>query len=209
MRIAILGSTRGTDADCILENIANETLTGITVGCIISNRSNAEILDKGKKYDIPSIFLSAKMIDGKTVVSREVYDYKLNLLLKKFGTTHILLIGWMRILSSSFVEKWSNKILNVHPSLLPAFAGEMDMNVHRSVLDRGCKISGATLMFIDDGKDTGPIIDQKPVVVSDCDDEVSLKAKVQQVEQQLLIENLPLLRDNKLIVSNGKVVKIE
>ena len=207
MKLAILGSTRGTDAEHILQSIQDGILQGMSVGCIISNRSNAQILKKGKQYNIPSMFLSAKRIDG-SLVSREVYDCKLNIELKKHGINYIVLVGWMRILSSGFVKKWENKILNIHPSLLPAFAGEMDLNVHRAAIERGCKITGATLMFIDEGADTGPIIDQKSVEILDDDDCESLKQKVQKAEKRLFTEYLPLLRDGKLVVKNNKVLKI-
>ena len=208
MRLAILGSTRGTDAECILQSIQDGTLQGVSVECIISNRSEAPILERGRRHGIPTLFMSAKRLDNEMLVTREEYDYNLDLTLLKYRIDYILLVGWMRILSPWFVQKWENRILNIHPSLLPAYAGEMDLNVHRAVLERGCKITGATLMFIDEGADTGPIIDQKTVRVLDDDDCESLKEKVQKAEQQLFLENLPLLRDGKIVVKNNKVMKI-
>jgi phosphoribosylglycinamide formyltransferase-1 len=207
MKLAILGSTRGTDALSILKNIQNGILRNTTVECIISNRSKAQILEKGEKFGIPSVFVSAKLDDG-VLMTREQYDQKLDAILQMYKVDYIVLVGWMRIMSKQFVDKWENRILNIHPSLLPAFAGDMDLNIHRAVLQRGCKITGATLMFIDDGADTGPIIDQKVVTVSSEDDPESLKQKVQAAEQQLFADNLPLLRDGKLKVENNKVTKI-
>lgn len=205
MKLAILGSTKGTDAECILQSIQDGILQGITIECIISNRKNALILDKAEKYGIPSIFLSVKNVDG-TTISREQYDENLNMLLTHHNIDYVLLIGWMRILSSKFVKQWENKILNIHPSLLPAYAGQMDMNVHRAVIERGCKVTGATLMFIDDGADTGPIIDQTPIKIDSTDSPEKLKEKVQKAEKELFMNYLPLLRDGKLRIVDDKVV---
>jgi len=207
MKLAILGSTRGTDSECILQKIQDGILTGIKVECIISNRADALIIEKARKYNVVDIFLNPRNDNGD-LITREEYDNKLHELLVQYKIDYILLIGWMRILSPTFVKKWENKILNIHPSLLPAYAGEMDLNVHRAVLIRGCKITGATLMFINDGADTGPIIDQRAIEVDDADDVESLKEKVQNIEKNMLLEYLPLLRDGKLVVQNNKVKKL-
>jgi phosphoribosylglycinamide formyltransferase-1 len=111
----------------------------------------------------------------------------------------------MKLMSKGFVEKWGNKTMNIHPSLLPMFAGGMDLNVHKAVLDRGCKISGCTLMFIDEGVDTGPIIMQKVVHIVNGETADSLKEKVQQVEQELFLEALPLYVKGKIILKENKV----
>ena len=96
--------------------------------------------------------------------------------------------------------------MNIHPSLLPAFAGGMDLNVHQTVLDRGCKISGATLMFIDHGADTGPIILQETVSVENDDTADSLKEKIQMVEKNLLIKGIQLYQDDRIEVIDNKVI---
>lgn len=221
INIAILGSTNGTDAECILQSISKGNLSGINVKCIISNRSKSGILEKAQIYGISHHFISAKDAkdakdakypkdpsESSRFLSREKYDELVDELLSRFEIDYIILIGWMRILSSNFVSKWKNRIINIHPSLLPAYEGEMDLNVHRAVLERGCKITGATLMFVDDGADTGPIIAQRAVVVSIDDTPESLKLKVQQVEQEMFLEYLPLLRDSKIQVENNKVMII-
>ena len=109
-------------------------------------------------------------------------------------------------MTSSFVERWKNKVINVHPSLLPAFAGGMDTNVHEKVLARGCKMTGTTLIFIDQGADTGPIIMQKAVPVLQTDTVDSIKERVQYAEQKILIKTLGLYRDGKIHVVDDKVV---
>jgi phosphoribosylglycinamide formyltransferase-1 len=208
LNIAILGSTNGTDAEFILHSIKENILTGVNVKCIISNKSKAGILDKASKYNTGYWFISARNGEGG-IMSREEYDMSVDEMLKPYDIDYIVLVGWMRILSSQFVKKWENKILNIHPSLLPAYEGQMDLNVHRAVLDRGCKITGATLMFVDEGADTGPIIGQKSVQVENNDTPESLKEKVQQLEKELFLEYLPLLRDGKLCVKENKVIIAE
>ena len=213
MKLAILGSTRGTDAQHIMELIKNTILKDITIECIISNRSKSEIINKGKRFGIPSLFVSSKIStpskindDNNALMSREEYDLKLTKILEKYNIDYILLIGWMKILSKGFVERWKHKIINIHPSLLPAFEGGMDMNIHRAVIERGCTITGATLMFVDDGADTGPIIDQTHIRVLTSDTPEKLKEKVQQAEKDLFTYYLPLLRDGKIKVINNKVL---
>ena len=117
----------------------------------------------------------------------------------------VLLIGYMRILSPEFVEEWENRIMNIHPSLLPAFAGGMDLNVHEEVLKRGVKVTGCTLHFVDKGTDTGPIILQEPVRVEEDDTPESLKKRVQSAEQKILVEGIKLFQEGKLEVREGRV----
>ena len=195
MKLAILGSTRGTAALHILQSIQDGILKNITVECIISNRSTSKILEIGKKYDIDSLFVSSKDESGATL-TKEQYDDKVSSILKQYNIDYILLIGWMKLLSEQFIAQWENRILNIHPSLLPSYEGCMDMNIHKAVIDRGCKVTGATLMFVDKGADTGPIIAQIPVIVQDNDTPDELKERVQNAEKDLFIEYLPLLRDS-------------
>ncbi len=126
-------------------------------------------------------------------------------LLEKYNIGLVLLIGYMKLLSNKFVDKWKNKIMNIHPSLLPMFAGSIDKNVHQAVLDYGCKVSGCSLMFVDRGVDTGPIILQKAVYVGENETVNSLKEKVQKAEQEILINGIDLFRDGKLKVK-GRIV---
>jgi len=117
----------------------------------------------------------------------------------------ILLIGYMRILSKWFVDKYENKIMNIHPSLLPAFAGGMDMDVHQGILDWGVKVTGCTLHFVDEDADTGPIIVQKFIPVEEEDTAASLKEKVQKLEGDAIIEGIKLFQQGKLKVEGRRV----
>ena len=199
MKIAILGSTRGTDLEGIIDAIQSGTLRGVDIQFVLSNKKDAYILERARSHNIPALFLDP------TGLKRTEYDSKLSDLLEASGVELILLIGYMKILSNAFVERWKNKVMNIHPSLLPAYTGGMDRNVHAEVLARGCKLTGASLIFIDQGADTGPIIMQRSVPVLDDDDVDSLKHRVQLVEQEILIEVLALYRDGRVKVIDDKV----
>ena len=138
-------------------------------------------------------------------LGREEYDEKIIAELKKKNIELILLIGYMKILSKKFIENYKFKIMNIHPSLLPAFGGGMDKNVHKAVIDCGCKITGCTLHFADESVDGGPIIIQKVCEVNDWDNEDTLKEKVQKLEQDAFVEAIKLFSENKLKVEGRKV----
>ncbi len=114
----------------------------------------------------------------------------------------------MKLMSSWFVQKWLNKVMNIHPSLLPKYAGGMDLNVHEEVLKNKDKVSGPTLIFIDEGADTGPIILQKEVNVKEGETVDTLKEKVQKAEQEIIIEGIELFRDKKIKVEGNKITII-
>lgn len=183
IKIAILGSTNGSDLKYIFDAYHNKILDPekVEISLIISNRKNAGILEKGIAEGIPTKYVTSS---GKT---RLEYDSEISQICLDLGIHYILLIGYMRILTPEFVETWRGKCVNIHPSLLPAFSGGMDLNVHQAVLDRGCKITGATLMYIDEGADTGPIIDQASLRVADDETAESLKVRVQELEGELLV----------------------
>ncbi len=199
MKVAILGSTRGTDMIGIMDAIQNGTLTDIDIAFVLSNKEDAYILERAKQYNLETIFLSSK---GK---KSEEYDDEITALLEAHKVELVLLIGYMKLMSNKFVDRWSNKVMNIHPSLLPAFAGGMDRNVHADVLARGCKVTGASLIFIDQRADTGPIISQRVVAVEDNDDVDSLKAKVQNLEQEMLVEAIAQFRDGQIHIKGNKV----
>jgi len=201
LNIAVLGSTKGTDLQPIIDVVENGKLKDVNISVVISNKKNAFILERARKHNLEAVF-----IDGKDK-SREEFDKEVGKILEEKNIGLILLIGYMKIMSSGFVKKWLNKVMNIHPSLLPAFAGGMDLNVHEEVLKRGCKVSGCSLIFIDEGADTGPIIIQKVCKVENGETAESLKAKVQKLEGEALIEGIELFRDGKLKVE-GKIVMV-
>ena len=201
LHIAILGSTRGTDMEGVVDAIQRGELNA-QIAIVISDRKDAYLLERAENYGIPAIFLNPK--DFKR---REDFDKKIIEKLDKERVDLVLLIGYMRILSPHFIRQYKNRIMNVHPSLLPAFAGGMDLNVHKLAIDQGVKITGCTLHFVDEGTDTGPIILQESVKVKEDDTPESLKERVQEAEQKIIVEAVRLFQKNQLKV-DGKRVKI-
>ena len=189
INIGVLGSTRGTDLQAILDAIHSKKLSA-TVSTVISNRKNAYILDRAKNHSVPFYFISHK---GK---DRKDFDAEMTEVLKKHEVDLVLLIGFMRILSSSFCREWRDRILNVHPSLLPKYAGGMDTNVHEEVLKNKDKETGCTIHFVTDELDSGPILIQKKCAVEEGDTVETLKSKVQILEGEAFLEAIPLMANN-------------
>ena len=154
LKLAVLGSTRGTDLDAIVSAI-DEGILNATIKLVISNKENAYILKRAEKNDIKSMFLSDNS------VTREEYGNLLNKIFIDNNVDIVLLIGFMRILSKSFCKKWDNKILNVHPSLLPKYAGGINNNVHRDVLKNKDSETGCTIHYVTANVDSGPILIQR------------------------------------------------
>jgi len=202
MNIGVLASTKGTDLQAVIDAIETKKLN-IKISVVISNKENAYVLERARKHNIEAVFIDS---NGK---EREEFDKEINSVLEKHNVDIILLIGYMRILSSWFVKKWDNKIMNIHPSLLPDFAGRMDKDVHAEVLKSGKKETGCTLHFVGEGVDTGPIIMQKKVSVDENETVDSLKEKVQKAEQEIIVKALKLYEKGKIKIENEKVTILE
>jgi phosphoribosylglycinamide formyltransferase-1 len=185
--------------DAILKAIGEGRLKAEIV-CVISNKKDAYALERARQNSIETIFLDPK---GKDPAE---YDMKIAAELEKRSVDLVLLIGYNRYLSPQFINRFRNRIMNIHPSLLPAFPG-WDMNVHRAVLEYGVKITGCTLHFVDEKMDAGPIIIQKAVEVREDDDEETLKKRVQEAEGEALVEGIKLFQEGRLLVE-GRRVKI-
>ena len=189
INLGVLGSTNGTDLQSILDAIGAGKLDA-KVSVVISNRENSYILERAKKHNTPTVFINHK---GKV---REDFDSEMTNILNEHNVDLILLIGFMRILSSTFCSNWAGKILNVHPSLLPKYAGGMDTNVHEEVLKNHDKETGCTIHLVTDEVDGGPIIIQKRCEVDSNDTIDSLKSKVQILEGEAFLEAIPLFANN-------------
>lgn len=200
INLGILASTNGTNIPPIVKAIENKDIEA-SIKVIISNTQGCGALEKAKLAQVKGVFIDP------TRKKREDYDKEIAKILDAEKIDLILLIGWMRILSPWFVKEYKNKVMNIHPSLLPAFSGGMDINVHSSVLEHGCKVSGCSLIFIDEGEDTGPIIIQKPVQIQEIDTPETLKEKVQKLEQEALIEGIKLFGEKRLQIK-GRIVHI-
>jgi phosphoribosylglycinamide formyltransferase-1 len=181
IRLGILGSTRGTNMLTLIDAIENRSLP-VNIELVISNRSNALILERAQTHGLLTEYLNPEGL------SRSEYDQKISMLFQKHQVDLIVLIGYMRILSLEFVTQWNNKVINVHPSLLPNFAGKMDAAVHEAVLTSGIKETGCTVHYVTQQVDAGPIIVQKKCPVLRCDTVDLLKERVQKLEGIALIE---------------------
>ena len=188
IKLGVLGSTKGTDLQAIINAINSRDLKA-QVSIVISDRSKSYILERARLNQIPSFFVSAK---NKT---RSQFDYQITKLLIKEKIELVLLIGFMRILSAEFCQRWHKKIINVHPSLLPKYSGGMDTNVHSEVLRNNDHETGCTIHFVTEEVDSGPILVQKKCSVNKKDTISSLKEKVQKLEGEAFIEAIKTLSD--------------
>ncbi|MEE9167712.1 MAG: phosphoribosylglycinamide formyltransferase [Candidatus Neomarinimicrobiota bacterium] len=197
IKLGVLGSTRGTDLQAVIDAIDRQELNA-SVKVVISNRKKAYILERARNHGIDAVFISHKE------KVREEFDAEMSGVLEARGVELILLIGFMRILSGWFCEKWRNRIMNVHPSLLPAFAGGMDMNVHEEVLKARAKETGCTIHFVTEDLDAGPIVVQKTCSVEPDETPESLKEKVQALEGKAFVEAIQLFQEEKLSALYGQ-----
>ena len=189
INIGVLGSTNGTDLQFIF-NAIDEGKLDANVSVVISNKEDSYILKRAQAHNTQNVFISHKNKD------REDFDSEMTMVLKEHSVELILLIGFMRILSSKFCNQWNGKILNVHPSLLPKYAGGMDTNVHEEVLKNNDKETGCTIHLVTDEVDKGPVVIQKKCPVDSDDTIESLKAKVQNLEGAAFLEAIPLFSNN-------------
>jgi formyltetrahydrofolate-dependent phosphoribosylglycinamide formyltransferase len=198
LKIGVLGSTKGTDMQAIIDAIESGDLDAEIV-CVISDKEDAFILERAKEHGIEAIDIQ---YEGKR---RVLFDKAAAKEFDDRGAELVLLIGFMRILSPWFCKHYENRVMNIHPSLLPLFAGGVDINVHEEVLNKGIKVTGCTLHFVTPKIDAGPIIMQKPVMVEDSDTPDTLKEKVQQAEQEVLIEAIQKFGEGKIKVEGSRV----
>jgi len=189
IKLGVLGSTRGTDLQAIIDSINKKEL-GAEIVVVISNKKGAYILERAKQNKIPYVFISHI---GK---NREEFDGEITSVLKKSEVELILLIGFMRILSAGFCHVWRDRLLNVHPSLLPKYAGGMDVSIHEEVLKNRERETGCTVHFVTEDVDKGPILIQKSCPVDDNDTVETLKTKVQQLEGAAFVESIKLIQNN-------------
>lgn len=207
LKIAVLVSGGGTNLQAILDAIKNEYLKGVSVEVVISNKEDAYALHRAKLHGIAGTCVSPKSFH-----SREEFNLALLNTIDSYKVDLVVLAGYLVILPSILIQKYENRIINIHPSLLPAFcgAGYYGLKVHEAVLQRGAKITGATVHFVDEGTDTGPIILQKAVEVKKDDTPEVLQRRVmEEAEWVILPRAIELIAENKIKVIKGKVVEIE
>ena len=195
-KLAVLVSGRGSNLQAIMDSIDREELDA-HLSIVISNTKDAMALKRAEKHGIKTIF-----IDPSNYLSSKEYDKALVLKLKEFSVDLICLAGYMRILGEEVIQTFEKKIINIHPSLLPAFPG---MNAQKQAINHGVKFSGCTVHFVDSGVDSGPIILQTVVPVYDNDDEKSLSKRILEQEHYLYPKAIKMIQENKIRL-NGRTV---
>ncbi len=183
LKVGVLGSTRGTALQGVLDAIATGSLDA-EIAIVISDKQTAPILERAGRYDVAALFLDPAGL------TREAYDRQVSEVLQGAGAEVVLLIGYMRIVSAAFVQTWKGRLLNVHPSLLPAFPGLMNRKVHEAVLAAGVAETGCTIHQVTEEVDGGPIVLQKRCAVLPGDTVDSLKDRVQMLEQEAFVDVL-------------------
>lgn len=201
LRIAVLGSGSGTNCQSIIDAIASGNLNAEIV-CVLSDVEDALILERARKHDIPAEFISGDPF--KTKIDGQAEENYLAAL-RKYDAEIIALAGFMRIIKSGILETFCNRIINIHPALLPAFQG---LDGPRQALEYGAKVAGCTVHFVDEGTDTGPIIIQKAVPVKDDDTRDSLHARIQVQEHLAYPEALRLIANGEIEIRGRRVIKM-
>lgn len=197
-RIAVLASGGGTNFQSLIDNVESGYIPGKIV-LLLVNKKDAGAVARAKKHKIPY-----KFVDLEEYETREAYDQKLVDLLQEAKVDLICLAGWMRILSPQFVDAFPERIMNVHPALLPAFAG--GTHAQAEAIGHGVKISGCTVHFVTNDIDAGPIITQAAVPVKEDDDVEKLQKRILKQEHKIYPKAVKLFCEGKLSIEGRKVI---
>ena len=203
MKIAVFVSGGGTNLQALMDALEDGRITNATIDLVVSNKAGAYALERAAKKNIPTATLSPKDFSERAEFDQALLDT-----VKKYEIDLIVLAGYLVILPEKLVEAYENRIVNIHPSLIPSHcgAGYYGLKVHESVLRRGNKVTGATVHFVDEGTDTGPIILQKAVEVKEDDTPETLQKRVmEQAEWKILPEAVNLIANDKIEVVDGLV----
>ena len=199
INIGVLASGRGTNLQAIIKAIKEGKIGG-RISIVISDNRDAFVLERAKQNNIETEY-----INFKNFKNRNDYDKKIIECLKEKDVDLVVLAGYMRILSSYFIKMYKNKIINIHPALLPSFPG---LHVQKKAIDHGVKVSGCTVHFVDEGLDSGPIIIQRAVEVKEGDTEEILTKRILKEEHQIYPRAIQLFAQERLTI-NGRRVFIE
>jgi phosphoribosylglycinamide formyltransferase 1 len=197
-RIGVLLSGRGSNFEALAESVASGRIPGAEIGIVISNREGAPGIERAKARGI-----AARVIPSKGL-EREAYDRQVVAVLRECKVDLVCLAGYMRLLSPFFVASFPNRILNIHPSLLPSFPG---LESQRQALEYGVKFAGCTVHFVDETLDAGPIILQAVVPVEDADTEESLSVKILQEEHRIYSEAVRIVLEGRYKLAGRRVLK--
>lgn len=203
LKLAVCVSGGGTNLQAILDAIDNGTVTNTEVSVVISNNKNAYALERARNHGIEALAVSPKDYE-----SREAFNAAFLEKLDSYEVDLVVLAGFLVVIPEAMIRKYKNRIINIHPSLIPSFCGTgyYGLKVHEGALARGVKITGATVHFVDEGTDTGPIILQKAVEVKEGDTpEVLQKRVMEQAEWIIMPKAINLIANGKVSVTDGHV----
>ena len=204
LRVVVLVSGGGTNLQAIIDAIAAGKVTNAQIVGVISNNKTVKSLERARNAGIPAVCVSPKDYE-----SREVFNDALLAKVKELTPDLIVLAGFLVAVPAEMIEAFPNQIINIHPSLIPAFCGVgfYGLHVHEGVLARGAKVTGATVHFVDNGMDTGPIILQKAVEVQQGDTPKSLQQRVmEEAEWKILPQAIDLIAQGRVTVVDGKTI---
>ena len=207
MKIAVLVSGGGTNLQAIIDAVREGKITDTEICLVLSNNKNAYALERAEKAGIPTLSISPKEYD-----SRDKFNDAMLEAVRSSGAELVVLAGFLCVIPPKMVEAYPNRIINIHPSLIPSFCGTgyYGLKVHEAALERGVRVSGATVHFVDAGTDTGPIILQKAVEVLDGDTPKDLQLRImEQAEWKILPEAIQLIVHGRVKTEGRRVIIAE
>ena len=204
LRVLVCVSGGGTNLQAIIDGVEAGTITNTEIVGVISNNKNAFALERAKKHGI-----SAECISPKDYESRDIFNKQFLERVNAYKPDLIVLAGFLVVIPPEMIAEYRNRMINIHPSLIPAFCGTgyYGLKVHEAALKRGVKVVGVTVHFVDEGTDTGPIILQKAVEVQNGDTpEILQKRVMEQAEWKIMTEAIDLIANGKVTVEDGRTV---
>ena len=203
LKIAVCVSGSGTNLQAIIDGIEQKTITNTEIAVVISNNPGADALERAKKHGIEAVCISPKEYESRAAFNEDFLRR-----LDAYEVDLVVLAGFLVVIPEQMIAKYRNRIINIHPSLIPSFCGVgyYGLHVHEKALERGVKVTGATVHFVNEGMDEGPIIAQKAVAVEDDDTPEILQRRVmEQAEWLLLPKAIDDIANGRICVADGKV----
>lgn len=207
LKIGVLVSGGGTNLQAIIDAMNAKIITNASIEVVISNNPNAYALERAKNNNINAVCISPKNFE-----TRDEFNKALINKLDECNLDLVVLAGCMVVLPAELIKKYENRIINIHPALIPSFCGKgfYGLHVHEEVLKRGVKLTGATVHFVDEGTDTGPIILQKAVEVkTDDTPEILQKRVMEEAEWKIMPKAIDLIANGKVTIENRRVIITE
>ncbi len=207
LKVAVCVSGGGTNLQAIIDAVENGTITNTEIKVVISNNKNAYALERAKNHNIEGICVSPKDYESRAEFNKAFLEK-----LDSYEVDLVVLAGFLVVIPPEMIAKYRNRIINVHPSLIPSFCGTgfYGLKVHEGALERGVKVTGATVHFVDEGTDTGPIILQKAVYIESCDTAEVLQRRVmEQAEWVILPRAIDLIANGKVSIVDGHAIITE